>query len=264
MKIIVLVKASLDVNLVRGDSEGNLYKEAIPLAISEYDRNAVYEAVKIKNEVGGKVLVVSALTWGPIQKRMHDFENVIREALALGGDEAHVLIDEKLVEAGPRATSLALSKLIEKLGGADLIICGEASMDTMASQVANYLAHNLGIRSVTYVRELTVEGNSVKCKRDLENYIEVVKTDIPAVISVTGEINKPKLPTLLQIRRAFAKPLQKYSLSDVGVDTVPSFPVDRYELVKISRKNVIIEGASMEEIANKLVDKLIEEGVLER
>ncbi len=264
MNIFVLVKASLDVNLVRGDAEGNLLKDAIPLAISEYDRNAVYEAVRIKNEVGGKVIVVSALTWGPIQKRMRDFENVIREALALGGDEAHVIVDEKLVEAGPKATSLALSKLIEKLGGADLIICGEASMDMMASQVANYLAHSLGVNSVTYVRELSLDGNTIKCKRDLENYVEIVKTGLPVVVSVTGEINKPRLPTLLQIRRAFAKPLQKYSLADVGLDILPSYSANKYELVKVSRKNIIIEGASMEEIANKLVDKLIEEGVLER
>ena len=264
MNIAVLVKASLDVNLVRGDAEGKLLKEVIPLAISEYDRNAVYEAVRLKNEFGGKIVILSVLTWGPVKKKERDFENVIREALALGGDEAHVIIDEDIVEAGPMATAYALSKLVEKLGGFDLILCGEASMDMMSSQVANALAQYLGYNSITYVRELVVEDGKVRCKRDLENIMEVVETNLPAVISVTGEINKPRLPTLLQIRRAFAKPLTKYSLSDVGAGEFMKLHAESYELVKVSRKNILIEEASLEEAANKLVDKLIEEGIIKR
>ena len=259
-----MVKASLDVNLVRGDAEGRLLKEAIPLAISEYDRNAVYEAVRLRDALGGKVYILSVLTWGPTQRRMRDFENVVREALALGGDEAHVVVDEAAVEAGPKATAYILSKLVGKLGDVGLVLCGEASMDMMASQVSNYLASYLGYNSVTFVRELSIEGGKVRCKRDLENYVEMVETELPAVISVTGEINKPRLPTLLQIRRAFAKPLKTYSLSDIGVSELPKQTPTKYELVKVSRKNIIIEGASMEEIASKLVDKLIEEGVLRR
>lgn len=264
MNIGVLVKASLDVNLVRGDAEGRLLKEAIPLAISEYDRNAVYEAVRLKNELGGKIAILSVLTWGPIQKRERDFENVIREALALGGDEAHVIIDEDVVEAGPLATAYSLSKLVEKLGGFDLILCGEASMDMMSSQVANALAHYLGYKSVTYVRELAIDGGKIRCKRDLEDVTEVVEVGLPAVVSVTGEINKPRLPTLLQIRRAFAKPLNKYKLGELGVAEVPKIRAENYELVKISRKNVIIEEGTIEDIAKKLVDKLFEEGVIKR
>lgn len=262
MNIAVLVKASIDVNLVRGDAEGRLLKEAIPLAISEYDRNAVYEAVRLKNDLGGKIVILSVLTWGPIQKKERDFENVIREALALGGDEAHIIVDEGVVEAGPLATAYALAKLVEKLGGFDLILCGEASMDMMSAQVANALAQYLGYNSITYVRELIMEGSRVRCKRDLEDIMEVIETDLPAVLSVTGEINKPKLPTLLQIRRAFAKPLTKYSLSDVGAGDFPRLQAESYELIKVSRKNIIIEEASLVEAANKLVEKLLEEGVL--
>jgi len=264
MNIFVLVKASLDVNMVRGDSEGNLLKEAIPLAISEYDRNAVFEAVRLKNEFGGKIYIVSVLSWGPIDKRMRDFENVIREALALGGDEAHVIVDESLIEAGPEATAASIAGLIRKVGDFDIILTGEASMDMMSSQVATRLSSHLGINLVTFVRELSINGDKVLCKRDLEDYVEVLESNLPLVISVTGEINKPRLPTLLQIRRAFAKPLKKYSLSDLGIDSLRSYSPVRYELVKVSRKNIVLEGDSLEDVASKLVDKLLEEGVLGR
>jgi len=264
MNIYVLVKASLDVNMVRGDTEGNLLKDAIPLAISEYDRNAVYEAARIRNEHGGKVLVISVLSWGPIGKRMGEFENVVREALALGGDEAHVIIDEHLIEAGPSATAISIATLIKKLGKPDLILTGEASMDMMSSQVATGVASYLGINLVTFVRELSIKDGKAICKRDLEEYLEVLDIELPVVISVTGEINKPKLPTLLQIRRAFTKPLKKYDLTDLGLTNLKAYRPAKYELIRVSRKNIIIEGDSLEDIAKKLVNIFIEEGILRR
>jgi len=116
MNLGVLVKASLDVNMIRVDSEGRILLDAIPLAISEYDRNAVAEAVRIKEEKGGKIYAFSVLTWGPANKRAGEIENVLREALALGADEAHVVIDDSILPADINATAEALATLIKKTG----------------------------------------------------------------------------------------------------------------------------------------------------
>ena len=102
-----------------------------------------------------------------------------------------------------------------------------------------------------------------KLPGDLEDCIEKVKVKLPAVISVTGEINEPRLPTLLQIRRAYARPIAKYKLSDFGIESVePGVKYIDIEPVAIKRKNIIFKGDKLEDIADKLIEKLIEEGVL--
>ena len=263
MNIGVLVKASLDVNMVKTDSEGKILIDSIPLAISEYDRNAVTEAVKIKNEKGGKAIALSILTWGPAAKRTKEIENVMREALALGADEAYVVVDDKILPGDVSLTADVLSALVKKLGGFDLILTGEASMDILSSQLPIRLAYKLGYNVTTFARKIELDDVGLKVTRDLEDYLEVVEVPLPAVISVTGEINQPKLPTLLQIRKSFAKPYTLYDISSIGLEAPEKLiEYKDIKLVAISRKNMIIKGDKMEDIAEKLLDKLIEEGVV--
>lgn len=264
MNIAVLVKSSIDVNMLRIDSSGNLLLNDTPLAISEYDRNAIEEAVKIKEGKGGKVSALSILTWGPIQKRVSEAETVLREALAMGADEAHLVVDEKLVSAEVHTTAVAMKALIEKTGPYDLILAGEASMDMLSSQFVPRLGELLGINTLTFVRKLEVLNGSIKATRDLEDVFEVVEAPLPAIISVTGEINKPRLPTLLQIRRSFAKPLTKYNLENLGIELPRKITIESIDLVTVTRKNEIITGENLEEIASRLIDKLMEEGVIKR
>ncbi len=263
MNVAVFVKASLDPNMLRVDSSGKILVEDIPLAISEYDRNAVEEAIRIKEKHGGKVVAFSVLTWGPVQKRVREAEQVLREALAMGADEAYLLVDEALIPGNPHTTAEALAAMVKKVGQFDLYLTGEGSMDTLSFQVAARLGEALGIPSVSYARAIEVADGKVRVTRDLEEHLETVEVSLPAVVSVTGEINKPRLPTLLQIRRAFAKPLNKLSLADVGY-TPPSGVVEIRDLrlLAVSRKNIIVEGSSLEEIASKLVDLLVKEGIV--
>ena len=263
MDIAVLVKASLDVNMIKADSEGRILLDSIPLAISEYDRNAVAEAVRIKGELGGKVVAFSVLTWGPADKRAKEIENVMREALALGADEAHVVVDDSILPGDVSVTAEVLSNLIKKTGDFGIILAGEGSMDMMSSQLPVRIAYKLGYPVATFARKIEVINGAVKVTRDLEDVLQVVELPLPAVVSVTGEINQPRLPTLLQIRKSFAKPYKAYTLGDIGMD-VPEklFPFDDIKLVTVSRKNMVIEGENLEEIAEKLIDKLVEEGVV--
>jgi electron transfer flavoprotein beta subunit len=263
MDLGVLVKASLDVNMVKADSEGRVLLDSIPLAISEYDRNAVYEAVKIREKRGGKVLVFSVLTWGPIDKRSKEIENVMREALSLGADEAYVVIDEAIIDGDVNVTANVLGGLINKVGDVDLILTGEGSMDIMSSQLPVRLGHILGFPVATFARKIELGNGTIRVTRDLEDKLQVVELPLPAVVSVTGEINQPKLPTLLQIRRSFSKPYNVHDLSSIGLDGVEKmFPMDGIRLVTISRKNVILEGGSLDDIAEELLDRLMEEGAV--
>ena len=263
MDIGVLVKASLDVNMIKADSEGHILIEYIPLAISEYDRNAVAEAIKIREDIGGKVVVFSVLTWGPVDKKAKEIENVMREALALGADEAHVVVDEAIIPGDVAVTAEVLGSLIRKVGDFNLILAGEGSMDMLSSQLPVRLAKELGFSVATFARKIEVGEGVIRVTRDLEDLMQVVEIPMPAVVSVTGEINQPRLPTLLQIRRSFAKPYNSYTLSSLGLSPPERvFSYDEIRLVTISRKNVILEGDSLDNIAEKLINKLIEEGVV--
>lgn len=262
LNIAVLVKASLDPNMLRADASGRVAVDDIPLAISEYDKNAVEAAVQLKEKHGGKVVAVSVLTWGPIAKRGREIEQVLREALAMGADEAHVVIDEGLVPGDPYTTSRALKALLDKLGTFDLYITGEASMDMLSSQVGARLAEMLGVPFIGFARSIEVTDGKIRALRDLEDRLETVEAQLPVVVSVTGEINKPRIPTLIQIRRAFAKPLKRYSLGDLGVSVEKKAVLEDIRIVTVKRKNIIIEAESMEEAAEKLIEALIQEGVI--
>ncbi len=262
LNIAVLVKAAIDPNMLRTSPDGRVLVEEMPIAISEYDKNAVEAAVQLKEKHGGRVVAFSVLTWGPIAKRKREIEQVMREALAMGADEAHVVVDEAALMGTPFLTLRILAKLLESVGKFDLIITGEASMDMVSSQIAPGLSAIMGIPAITYARTLEVENGKVKATRDLEDRLEIVETELPAIVSVTGEINRPRIPTLLQIRRAFAKPLKIYKLSDLGIEAAKPVSVGDIKVIAVKRKNIIIEGDNLEEVADKLVEALIQEGIL--
>ncbi len=262
MDVGVLVKAALDVNVLRSDPTGRVAVENIPLVISEYDRNAIYEAVKIRdNTGGGKVYVYSVLTWGPMERKLKDFENVIREALALGGDEAYVVADRSINYSEPRYTARVLEYLIRSKGNPKLVLTGEASTDMTSATLSPYLAARLGYNIVSFAKKIEVGNGYLTVLRDADDRLERVRVSLPAIVSVTGEINSPRLPTLIQIRRAFRKPLEKYSLADIGLKPFLS-RYEGYQVVTIKRKNIFIEEDSLEKAADKLIDYLVEEGVV--
>ncbi len=262
LNIAVLAKASLDPNMIRTRAGDEVDVEAMPLALSEYDKNAVEAAVQLKEKHGGRVVVLSALTWPPLAKRSREIEQVMREALAMGADEAHVVVDEALVPGDPNSTAAAFAALARKLGGFDLIVSGEASMDMISSQVGARVAALLGIPFISFARSVEVADGKLRAVRDLEDRLETVEAPLPAAVSVTGEANKPRIPTLIQVRRAFRKPLKRYSLADLGVELPPRPRLEQLRVITVKRKNIILEGDNLEEIAEKLIDALIREGVI--
>ncbi|MCU7786737.1 electron transfer flavoprotein subunit beta/FixA family protein [Pyrobaculum sp. 3827-6] len=256
MKVAVLVKTALDTGQLR--VRDTVATEETPLKISDIDRNAIEEAVKLKGQ--DKAYAVTVLKWGPLQKKAQEAENVLREALAMGLDEAYLVADERLLNASHVVTAKALAAVVKKVG-ADIVLAGEATVDNYTGQIPARVAAELGWPVVTYVRELRVEGGRLIARRDLEDHVEVVEVQLPAVVSVTREINQPRIPTLLAIRAAMKKPVNRLTLADLGVEVAPRIAA-AYKPLVIQRKKVVIKDGTPEEKAEKLIQYLRQEGVI--
>ncbi len=256
MNIAVLVKTALDTSYLRIDPNTNKpLLDQIPLKISDIDRNAVEEAIRIKQAgIAKKITVFSMLTWGPIEKRTKEAQNALREVLAMGADEAYIIADQRGIGRGPQTTAKALAKAIKKYGDYKLVLCGEATIDMFSSEVPPRVAAELDYGLVTFARSLSINGENVKVERELDQYTEVIEAKLPLVISVTREINTPRLPTLLQIRLAVKKPINVIGFSDLELEL--DEPKVKYDFkgVQLTRKNIMIEYKSIDEAAEKLIE----------
>ncbi|MGC8543462.1 MAG: electron transfer flavoprotein subunit beta/FixA family protein [Vulcanisaeta sp.] len=261
MEIIALVKLALDTGQLRM-TETKLDVETTPLKISDIDRNAVEEAVRLREKLGGKVHVVSVLKYGPIQKRQQEAESSLREVLAMGADDAYLVIDNALINSDQFITAKAIAATVRKIGNFDLIIAGEATIDGYTSQVGPRVAAELGIPVVTFAREIKVEGNKLIAKRDLEDVVQTVEVPLPALVTVTREINVPRIPPLLQIRAAMKKPINRLSLADLGLSLKSTMEILSIAPVQVKRKGVIIKEGTVDEKVDKLIQALIQEGII--
>jgi len=256
--IIVCLKYAVDVTQIKVDpTTRKLITADAPRKISDFDKNALEEAIRIKEKFGGEVIALTASA--------EDASSALREALAMGADRAFLIKDSSLQNSDSLVTSHVLAKAIRKIGSFDLIICGEASIDSYSAQVGPRLAENLGIPVVTYVRKLSLENDVLVAERSLEDQSEVVKVKTPALVTVTKEINVPRVSTLMDVIKASKKELVTWSLSDLGVSSEEvgaAVEIVDISAPKIERKKVKIEGETPEEIAEKLVKALIQEGVI--
>ncbi|HLI46920.1 MAG TPA: electron transfer flavoprotein subunit beta/FixA family protein [Geobacterales bacterium] len=262
LNIAVLVKAALNLNMLKVDPNGSVNVEETPLAISEYDKNAIEEGIRLKEKHGGKVIALSILTWGPLQRRNQEIERIAREVLSMGVDEFHLILDEAVLNSTTKETAYIAAHLLKKLGNFDLYITGEYSQDTSSSQFASRLAKLLGVNLVTFVNKVELSNNEIIVQRSTENEIEIIRASLPCVISVTGEINQARIPTLRNILQAKNKPLIKYDLNQLGLKIEKAQMSQEYFVLPIKRKKIFIEGKNYEEIAEKLINHLLEEGVI--
>jgi electron transfer flavoprotein beta subunit len=210
MNIVVCVKyvpdAQAGVRFNAGDNTTD--RTGVDGLLSELDEYAVEEALKIAEGSDGKVTVV---TVGPEQAT-----DAARKALQMGADEAVHVVDDAIRGSDAPATSLVLAAAIKKLEY-DLIITGMASTDGIMSVVPAMLAERLGLPQVTMASELTVENGTVRIRRDGDTSTEIIESSLPALVSVTDQINEPRYPSFKGIMAAKKKPLTTWSLGDLEV-----------------------------------------------
>lgn len=211
MKIIVCMKQVIDLEQIRIKPETREpVVEGLPLIFGDFEKCALEEAVRIKEEHEG---TVTALAAGSAK-----LKDTIKEALAIGADEAVILTDPQIQGSDAMSSALVLASAIQKIGEYDLILMGDSSADEYSGEIPPRVAEILGHPQVGSVREINVSGDTLQVVRDLENSLEVVEVTLPAVIGVTSELNTPRLAPLSAILKASRKPLHEWGLEDLDID----------------------------------------------
>jgi electron transfer flavoprotein beta subunit len=257
----VCLKQSVDVSHVKVDpASRQLITAGAPKKISDFDKNALEEALRIKEKLGGVEVVTLTVS-------SEDAKTVLREALAMGADKAYLVNDPGVQNIDTLGTAYILAEGIKKIGQFDLILCGETSLDSFSGLVGSRLAELLNLPQMTFVRKLSIEGDTVLAERALEDVNEVVKTRTPALVAVTREINQPRIPSLMMIMKASKKEIVTWSFSDLNVQREkidPKIEVLSALAPTMERKKIMITGDTVQEIAEKLARALIQEGVVGR
>ena len=211
MNIVVCMKQVPETTEVRVDPETKaLIREGVKGIINPFDENAVEAALELREAHGGKVTVISM---GPPQA-----EESLRQALAMGADEAILLTDAASRGSDTLATSYTLAQMVRKLGDCDLILCGKQAIDGDTGQVGPGLAERLGISQITFAIGVEVSDGKLRARRVLDDFFEVVEVKLPAVVTVVKQINEPRHPSMRNVLRAKRAEIAKWSLEDLDAD----------------------------------------------
>lgn len=212
LRIIVSIKQVPDADDLRVDPITNtLVREGVPAVVNPPDLHAIEEGVRLKERYGGKVTVI---TMGPPQG-----ESALRDALAMGADEAYLITDRSMAGADTWATSYTISRAVQKLGGADLYLFGRRAVDGETEQVGPQTAKWLGIPVVGYVSEVReVKERSVVVVKSTESLEEVLEVPLPAVLTILETANKPRQPDINSLIRARTAKIPKLTREDIGAE----------------------------------------------
>jgi electron transfer flavoprotein beta subunit len=211
MNIIVCLKQVPGTTEVKIDPQTNtLIRQGIENIINPFDTYALEEGVRLKEKHGGKVTVI---TMGPPQA-----DAALREAVSLGADEAVLLSDRAFAGADTWATAYTLSRAIVKINDYDLVICGRQTIDGDTGQVGPELAEMLDIPFIAYVSNIEeIREKYLRVRRMVEEGHEVMETSLPAVITVSKEINVPRLPSLRGIMKSKSAKIETWGVNELGV-----------------------------------------------
>ncbi|WP_353093042.1 electron transfer flavoprotein subunit beta/FixA family protein [Tissierella praeacuta] len=213
MNIIVCLKQVPDTNEVKIDPvRGTLIREGVPSIINPDDRNALEEALRLKDE--HKDIKITVLSMGPPQADV-----ALREALAMGADEAVLLSDRAFAGSDTWATSTALATGIKNIKDYDIIFCGRQAIDGDTAQVGPQIAEHLNLPQITYVEELKIKDDKVIAKRALEDGHFVIESEMPVLLTAIKELNEPRYPSIKGIYDAYKSDNVKiWSAKDIDAD----------------------------------------------
>ena len=247
MKALVCVKRVIDYNVkprVKGDGTG-VDLANVKMSMNPFDEIAVEEAIRLKEK--GVVSEIVAVSVGPAKA-----QETLRTALAMGADRAI------LVQSDDEVEPLAVAKIVKGIADEEqpgLIITGKQAIDEDSNQVGQMVAALLGRPQGTFANEVTVDGDAVVVKREIDGGLETVRLALPAVVTTDLRLNEPRYASLPNIMKAKSKPLATKAPADYGVDTSP-----RLKTLKVSEPPVRQAGIKVADV-DALVAKLKELGV---
>jgi electron transfer flavoprotein beta subunit len=268
MLIIACIKQVPDTTQVQIDPVTNtLIREGIPLIVNPFDTHAIEESLRLKQQFGGRVIVLSM---GPPNAEM-----TLRKALALGVDDAILLSDRVFGGADTLATSNVLSAAIVKLTDNEelgLVVCGRQTIDGDTAQVGPGIATRLKLSQLTLVdsvENVDFGARRIRVRRKLEGRHEIVEAPLPALLTVVREINRPRYPTVprrLESRDADVKvwsnEVLKLDVNSIGLKGSPTW-VKRIFSPEREKGEILGDGArDPTGAAQLLVDKLVSKDLL--
>ena len=238
MKIIVCIKQVPNTTEIKIDPVTNtLKRDGVPSIINPDDKSAIDVAIQLKEKHGAEVTVICM---GPPQA-----ENALREALAMGADNAYLLTDRAFAGSDTLATSTIVAAAIRKLG-ADVVLCGRHAIDGDTAQVGPQIAEHLGIPQITYAAAIDYneERNSIIVKRQFEDRYQTLEVSGQCLITVLSTLCKPRYMNVWDIVDQDAKEVGKITFADMDLDA----------------KNIGLAGSptKVQSTATKQFDKTIE------
>jgi electron transfer flavoprotein beta subunit len=250
----------IDESEIRIDKANNrIILEGAKTKISDDDKNAIEEAVRLKGKNGGSV---TALCVGSV-----DVKKSAKEALAMGCDRARLVIDPLFQDSDAINTSFILSQAIKKIGKFDLVLTATGTTDSLSGVVGPSLAEQLDLPLISYASKITLAGNKMTVERSVDEGIETLECELPALVCVSREINQPRFPTLIQIMGAGKKEMIEWNAQGLGINSsdagkaASKIEVKSLSVPQSARKKVIFEGKP-EDAAKQLAEALIREGVV--
>jgi electron transfer flavoprotein beta subunit len=264
LNIVVCVKAVPDpkeaCNIKIDPATKTLMRCDVPFVVNPLDKNAMEAALQLKQQAAANI---SVLSMGP-----PDAGNIVKECLALGADQGYLLSDPAFGGADAYATAFTLAKGIEKIGNFDVVLCGMASSDGSTEWVGPEIATFLNVPVVTMVKEIVEsEGEWWKVKACLENGFRLMRVKLPAVFTVTRDLNIPRTLSFSGIIKARKKEITEWGFNELGVPAealgVKGSPtvVSNLSTTESKREVQMISG-TREEKAEQLIQKLADAGII--
>lgn len=250
--IVTCFKWVIDEAYIRAGSSGELDFRSANYKISDYDRNAIEEAVCLREEYGGSVAGVTAGT--------PQATKGLKDALSRGPDKAYFINDGSFENLEPSQTAGILADVIGSKIEYDLIVCGEGSSDLYAQQVGPRLAERLRIPCISFVQKLTIEGNQIMAERRLEDGIEVTAAPMPVLVTVLPDINTPRIPGVKDTLMASKKEVINVTKDDL-TQTYEEHLQTTSVLAASMERNCVKFGAEPADITG-FVEALLKEGVI--
>ncbi|MFQ5803125.1 MAG: electron transfer flavoprotein subunit beta/FixA family protein [Candidatus Methylomirabilales bacterium] len=265
MRIVVCLKQIIDPELPSSQfkidpASKRQQPNGYPLVISPYDENALEVALQLREQTAGHVTVLSVGQSSAV--------SALRKGMAMGADEAALISDPALEGSDAFGIAAALAHGIQKIGAADLVLCGCESGDWADRIIGPILAETLGIPCVTYVARMERHNGHMRAQRVVEEGYEMWEIAPPLVLTILShESNVPRYPKVKDIMTASRRPIPTWSLSDIGLDMGrvgnAATRVEIQELILPVRESrcEFLEGEPGEQVAS-LVTKLREKKVL--
>lgn len=260
MNIIVCIKQVPNTNEVKLDPKtGTLIREGVPSIINPDDKAGLEAALRLKDSQGAHVTVLSM---GPPQA-----ETALREALAMGADEAVLVTDRAFGGADTWATAYTISAALKTMDY-DLIITGRQAIDGDTAQVGPQISENLNITNISYAEDIKVEGDSVIVKRQFEDRYHIVKAKMPCLITALSELNEPRYMTPGGIFDAYQKEIKIITRKDLDVDdSCLGLKGSPTRVVKTFTKSAkaagtVVNNLNPQEAAEYMLEKLKEKFII--